>query len=235
MFFFLPLFHQTWWQHSSECMCRLWNIAMRDYQENGTTGQTDPQTDGQTPEKVIPMCRYASQRTQKPTSLQLFFLLPLALWGPGGLSRECVLRIPSVSLKATNWGDVSESPYKEGWSRVGAWTGTLKNPVKSLWRWEPDRRSNYFFSPTAHLCAVTYMTELSLIVTLNSQFNSTQLLPLWNFLLPNLFSSISIVLHSPIFVDSFYKIAMDTSNEKLFTIAWFAISHSWITKVSLTL
>ena len=40
--------------------------------------------------------------------------------------------------------------------------------------WEPDRRSNFFFSPPAHLCAVTYMTEISLIVTLNKQFNSTQ-------------------------------------------------------------
>ena len=35
--------------------------------------------------------------------------------------------------------------------------------------WEPDRRSN-FFSPPPHLCAVTYMTEISLIVTLNNQF-----------------------------------------------------------------
>ena len=47
----------------------------------------------------------------------------------------------------------------------------LKNPAKCLWRWEPDRMSNFFFSPPAHLCAVTYMTEISLIVTLNSQFN----------------------------------------------------------------
>ena len=42
-------------------------------------------------------------------------------------------------------------------------------------RWEPDRRSYFFFSPPSHLCAVTYMTEISLIVTLNKQFNSTQL------------------------------------------------------------
>ena len=56
--------------------------------------------------------------------------------------------------------------------RVGARTGTLKNPTKCLWRWEPDRRSNFFFSPPAHLCAVTYMTEISLIVTLNNQFNN---------------------------------------------------------------
>ena len=54
-------------------------------------------------------------------------------------------------------------------------TGTLKNPAKCLWRWEPDRRSYFFFSPPAHLCAVTYMTEISLIVTLNKQFNSTLL------------------------------------------------------------
>ena len=52
---------------------------------------------------------------------------------------------------------------------------TLKNPTKCLWRWEPDRRSNYFFfSPPAHLFAVTCMTEISLIVTLNNQFTSPQ-------------------------------------------------------------
>ena len=49
----------------------------------------------------------------------------------------------------------------------------LKNPTKSLWRLEPDRISNYFFfSPLAHLCAVTCMTEILLIVTLNNQFTS---------------------------------------------------------------
>ena len=49
-------------------MCRLRNIAMCDYQESMTTGQThgqtDTQTDRQTPDKVIPMCLYASQTTQ---------------------------------------------------------------------------------------------------------------------------------------------------------------------------
>ena len=39
-------------------MCRLQNIAMRDYQESVTTGQTH----GQTPDKVIPMCRFASNK-----------------------------------------------------------------------------------------------------------------------------------------------------------------------------
>ena len=45
-------------------MCCLRNIAMCDYQESVTTGQTDTQTDRQTPDKVIPMCRYGSQATQ---------------------------------------------------------------------------------------------------------------------------------------------------------------------------
>ena len=47
-------------------------------------------------------------------------------------------------------------------NRVSAWTGTLKNHTKCVWRWEPNRMSNYFFlSPPAHLCAVTCMTEKS--------------------------------------------------------------------------
>ena len=53
--------------------------------------------------------------------------------------------------------------------RVGAETGMLKNPTKCLWRWKPDRRSDFFFSPPAHLCAVTYITEISLHVTLNNK------------------------------------------------------------------
>ena len=38
---------------------------MCDYQDSVTTGQTDTQTDGQMPDKVIPTCCYASQATQK--------------------------------------------------------------------------------------------------------------------------------------------------------------------------
>ena len=37
-------------------------------------------------------------------------------------------------------------------------TGTLKNPVKYIWRWEPDRRSN--LSPPAHLCRQIYGGKL---------------------------------------------------------------------------
>ena len=39
--------------------------------------------------------------------------------------------------------------------------GHVKEPYEMSMAWEPDRRSNFFFSPPAHLCAVTYMTEIS--------------------------------------------------------------------------
>ena len=91
-------------------------------------------------------------------------MIPTPPWGPGGLSRECAPPYPQRDRKRRLNGAVCRN------HRVGARTGTLKNPTKYLWRWEPDRRSNFFFNPPAHLCAVTYMTEISLIVTLNNQF-----------------------------------------------------------------
>ena len=45
-------------------MSHLPNRDMSDYLESVTTGQTDIQ-DRQTPDKVIPMCHYASQVAQK--------------------------------------------------------------------------------------------------------------------------------------------------------------------------
>ena len=36
-------------------------------------------------------------------------------------------------------------------------TGTLKKPTKCLWRWEPDRRYNFFFSPPAHLYVLSHI------------------------------------------------------------------------------
>ena len=37
-------------------MCRLRNIAMRDYQESLTTGQTDEQTDAGQSDPYVPLC-----------------------------------------------------------------------------------------------------------------------------------------------------------------------------------
>ena len=39
-----------------------------------TDGQTDRRTDGQTTDKVIPMCRYASQATQKTVFILIRWL-----------------------------------------------------------------------------------------------------------------------------------------------------------------
>ena len=52
--------HEIWahrlkyWQQSEELVCRLQNMAMHDYQESVTTGQTDRYIDRQAPDKVIP-------------------------------------------------------------------------------------------------------------------------------------------------------------------------------------
>ena len=92
--------------------------------------------------------------------------VPVKTPGGGGLSREYVIRIPSVSEKATKRA-VSRNHRIKRLVPCRCRTGTLKNPAKCLWRWEPDRRHN-FFSLSAYLCAVTYMTEILFHVTLNS-------------------------------------------------------------------
>ena len=66
-------------------MCRLRNIALESVTEKcdrrtdrrtdrQTYGQTDGRTGGRTMDKVIPMCRYASQASQKCTSILIFLL-----------------------------------------------------------------------------------------------------------------------------------------------------------------
>ena len=49
----------------------LYGVHKRDYQESVTTGQTDARTHRQTPDKVIPMCRYALQATQSKYFLHI--------------------------------------------------------------------------------------------------------------------------------------------------------------------
>ena len=52
--------------------------------------------------------------------------------------------------------------------------GHVKEPYEMSIAWEPDRRFN-FFNPPAYLCAITYMTEISLNVTLNNHIHSLTL------------------------------------------------------------
>ena len=47
---------QKKWQHSEDCMCRLRNIAMHDYKESVTTGQTYGQTDTRQSDSYVPLC-----------------------------------------------------------------------------------------------------------------------------------------------------------------------------------
>ena len=98
--------------------------------------------------------------------------------GLGGVEVENVSSVFSACRKRRLIGAVCRN-HRIKRPRVVAWTGTLKNPAKCLWRLEPDRRSNYFFfSPPAHLCAVTCMTKILLIVKLNNKFTSiTELSP----------------------------------------------------------
>ena len=46
--------------------------------------------------------------------------------------------------------------------------GYVKEPYEMSMAWEPDRRSNFFFSSPAHLRAVSCITEILLIVTLSN-------------------------------------------------------------------
>ena len=69
-------------------MCRLPNIAMCDYKESVTTGQTNRQT----PDKVIPISSYASQATQK---LKIMIVLELTNYNSNHVRFSSVS--PSVS------------------------------------------------------------------------------------------------------------------------------------------
>ena len=111
------------------------------------------------------------QRYNTKTPLKLQLHNECAPMGtPGVMSRMYPPYPHACRKRRLKWGGFSEQPLKGG-SRVGAWTGTLKNPTKCIWRLEPDRRFN-FFNPPAHLCVVTFMTEISLHVTLNNQIHS---------------------------------------------------------------
>ena len=68
----------------------------------------------------------------------------------GGLSRECASVSPACRKRRLN-GTVCRNHRIKWLVSCRCGTDTLKNPAKCLWRWEPDRRYNFFFSPPAHL------------------------------------------------------------------------------------
>ena len=50
--------------------------------------------------------------------------------------------------------------------------GLAREPYDMSMAWEPDRWSNFFFGPPAHLYMCRHITEISLNVTLNNQSHS---------------------------------------------------------------
>ena len=89
----------------------------------------------------------------------------------GGYVKNVSSVAPACCKRCLN-GAVSQN---NGIKRVApCWflDGHVKNLTKCLWRWEPDHRSNFFVSPPSHLCAVKYMTEISLHVMLSNQSHS---------------------------------------------------------------
>ena len=89
--------------------------------------------------------------------------------GPGVKSRMCP-PYPQRNRKRRLIGAVCRNHRIKRVVPCRYLDGHVKEPYEMSMAWEPDRRSIFFFSPPAHLCTVTYMTEISSIVTLNNYF-----------------------------------------------------------------
>ena len=81
-------------------MCRLRNIAMRDYQESVTTGQTHGQTDAGQSDPYVPLCFAGNTKTNSTTTKYLLGGVGIILAFTGSLSN--VLR---GSVSSPSGGD----------------------------------------------------------------------------------------------------------------------------------
>ena len=75
--------------------------------------------------------------------------------GGGGKSRMCP-PYPQRDRKRRLIGAVCRNHRIKRVVPCRCLDGHVKEPYEMSMAWEPDRRSNFFFSPPAHLCAVTY-------------------------------------------------------------------------------
>ena len=115
----------------------------------------------------VPLQSMILRDPKQPRQYQLFLK---TTWGPRCLRWERVLRIQMRGVKGDcNWM-VFWNNRTKGWRRVGAWTGTFK-PYQMPMALEPLMTN--FFSPPAHLCAVTCISEKSMIVMLSNQYSLT--------------------------------------------------------------
>ena len=80
--------------------------------------------------------------------------------GPGVKSRMCP-PYPQRDRKRRLNGAVCRNHRIKRVVPCRCLDGHVKEPCETSMAWEPDRRFNFFFNPPAHLCAVTYITEIS--------------------------------------------------------------------------
>ena len=84
-------------------------------------------------------------------------------WGPGGVKSRMCPPYPQRDRKRRLNGAMCRNHRIKRVVPCRCRTGTLKNPAKCLWRWEPDRRYNFFFNPPAHLCRHIYMYNWNIV------------------------------------------------------------------------
>ena len=128
----------------------------------------------------IPGVRVGVRKQNVRASLSVFIEGPgvylLRARGGGGKSRmcppypQCVVKGDSIGR-----GAVCRNHRIKRLVPCRCLDGHVKEPYEMSMALGADHRSNFFFNSPAHLCAVTYMTEISFHVTLNNQFNSTQI------------------------------------------------------------
>ena len=117
-----------------------------------TLRQTDKHTDRQTPNKVIPMCRYASQATQQNSSLDMYYFgIYCSCWNNNFMSCTGIcLSVFSLALvNPISWSTISTSPLLKllvsDW-----WTSTNFEPciykLKCLYMYATE------FKPCMNLC-----------------------------------------------------------------------------------
>ena len=126
-------------------MCRLRNIAMHDYQETVTTGQTDAHTHRQTPNKVIPMCRYASQATQKPSKKK-----SVQIWGHFTPVFLFYFTLLSLWCKEQVWDNLPQQLFKLTFVRLLSYL-RQKTKTKKMWVYCHTLRPEVPQSPDAGL------------------------------------------------------------------------------------
>ena len=90
------------------------------------------------------------------------------MWGPEVFRRKYVFRIPMRVVKG-DWNRAASRNSLKRMAPYRVFDEHVKERYEMSMAWELDCRSNFFFSPPAHLCAVTYVTEILLNVTLSNQ------------------------------------------------------------------